>query len=264
VSKIIVYDVPVILKSYYDSIDKKAFELNIIQKLLKSATFSKYRMLTDFVNLKFANCYGTMRNMQYNRVTQEDVLDMNLKQVPSSGIVGDRYIVSGAEGGSWQGKKDMIAQLEQVTPAMQWSFIQPKVDDIVYVQSKEKKYVFGDLGWVVPEFTIPLKISLELVRESLSPVSEVLLIPTVKETLVESFKSRFGIQKSLFRSEIIDVCHNINGVEHVRLIEPKCNIFYNYSLEDLSEQELVEYVPEFLYFTESDITVTVLSSQVKS
>lgn len=256
-AKFRVYDVPVILKSYYDNVDRKAFELNILQKLLQSARFSDYRMLTDFVNLKFANCYGKMTNMKYNKVTLESVIDIGLSSIPTPRSVGSRYIVSGNEGGSWAGKDGMIAVCTSLSP-LTWSFIQPKVDDIVYVEQKKKKYVFGDMGWVVPEFSIPLTISIEIVKSRAMSTSETLFVSTVKKTIVSAFESRFGIQSSLYRSEIIDVCHNIEGVDHVRLIEPRCNIFYNYTLEDLTEEELMEYVPEYLYFTTDTITLTVL------
>lgn len=70
-----VHNVPVILKDYYDNIinsdkndkDTNNFEINVMQSLISNINLTNTKMLTDFVNLKFADTYGSMINLRYNK-----------------------------------------------------------------------------------------------------------------------------------------------------------------------------------------------------
>jgi hypothetical protein len=46
-------------------------------------------------------------------------------------------------------------------------------------------------------------------------------------------------------------------VEHCRLIKPGSNIFFNFDLINLTQEQLLEYGPEYVYFTEDDIEVKI-------
>ncbi len=259
-TSIIIYDIPVIQKSYYDSIDQKSFETQVLQNMLSTLDFSKYRMLTDFVNFKFTNTTGLMKNMTMNKTTILDVIDFNPNRnsIPISPTIGDRYIVSGLEGGSWDNQKNKIATFLDSTSSIQWSFTQPSSDDIVKETTNNKKYIYTASGWIIPEYTIPLIIELEVFKESTYFGSDSKLINLVKESLLSEFSSRFGSNISLFRSEIVKNVQIIDGVNHCRVIKPESNIFFNYDINELTNDQLLEYTPEYVYFTADEISVKVI------
>ena len=84
------------------------------------------------------------------------------------------------------------------------------------------------------------------------------LANTIRTTLVEAFEDRFGIEIELYRSEIVDVVQDIDGVDHCRLLKPSSNIFFNFDLINFTQNELLEYGPEYVYFTEESIELKIL------
>jgi len=251
-----VYDIPAIEKTYYDSIDKADFESNVMQKLVTTLDFKDYKMTTDFVNFKLANTNGIMQNMQLNKVNLTAVDDI-LSTPPVSGIDGDRYIILNGIG-EWLGKDDQIAELSDST-SMTWAYYEPKTEQMVYVTDEAKKYIYCQAGWVVPVYEIPLQLSLDIFKTSTYTGSNSDLTSEVREAIVTAFTSRFGINKYLYRSEIIDVVQEVEGVEHCRLIKPESSIFFNFDLDALTQEELLSYGPEYIFFEENDIAIRIFS-----
>jgi hypothetical protein len=250
----IVYDIPVIKKEYYDSINQREFETQVLQQLLTTIEFKDYRMLTDFINFKFANTTGLLQNMKLNEVTLPRILDI-LSVPPTSGNQGDRYIVLNGTG-AWLGQDNNIASLSDAT-SMNWVFTEPTTEDIAYVINKGENYLFSESGWLVPEYNIPLTIELDVFKDATYSGSIGDLTQEIRTTLVEAFEGRFGINVDLYRSEIIDTVHNVDGVEHCRLIKPESSIFFNFDINDFSQEQLLEYGPEYIYFTSDDITIRI-------
>lgn len=70
-----IHNVPAIFQDYYNNIvnsedntqDSNNFELHVMQKLVSNLNLSDSRMLTDFVNIKFADTYGSLINLRYNK-----------------------------------------------------------------------------------------------------------------------------------------------------------------------------------------------------
>ncbi len=251
----IVYDVPVILKSYYDSISKKDFELYVLQTMLSTLDFKDYRMMTDFVNLKFTNTYGSMNNMQYNDVTKSSVIDYFQTSIPLSPNTGDRYIVNGNEGGIWQNRKNQIVECYDSTS---WQFFTPVLDDIVYVTNSNYKMIYTGQTWIRPIYDIPLQISMEIVKDDSYSISDIQLINNIKTSLIDEFSSSFGPNISLYRSKLIKNIQSVDGVGHCHLKEPESNIFFEYDLTDLTKEELLRYSPEYVYFDEDSISVDII------
>jgi len=251
----IVYDIPTVRKDYYDSIVAKDFEQQVLQQMLTTMTFKDYRMLTDFVSFKFANTTGSLTNMQLNDVNLPQVIDIR-STPPTSGSQGDRYIVLNGVG-AWQGKDDYIASLSDAT-SLTWVFTFPDSDDFVYVANKGQKYIYSETGWVVPTYNIPLQIELNVFKEDTYSGSIGDLTQAVREALVDAFQNRFGIGVSLYRSEIIDVVQEVDGVEHCVLLKPQSSIFFNFDIHEFTQEQLLSYAPEYIYFTEGDIKVRIL------
>lgn len=259
-TSVTLYDVPAIKKSYYDSINKVEFESVVLQNLLTSAKFSGYKMTTDFINLKFSNTTGILENMKYNLVSRLPVKSISQSTVPELPEIGDRYIVNGNETGgdsSWIGKIGNFTEYYSDGTNSQWIFTSPSSNDIVYVENEDKKYIYTDIGWRFPEYTIPLKLEIHVFKDPLYTISFVELSNNIKSTLLSEFGERFGISISLYKSEIIRTVQEILGVKHCRVIKPESDIYFNFELKNLTQTELLKYGPEYIYFTEDDITVKI-------
>lgn len=247
----IIYDIPVIEKTYYDGIDQSTFESQVLQTLVSSMDLSNYRMLTDFANIKFTKTKGTTTNMQYNSVTKTAVLGIT-ETLPGSPSLGDRYIVSRGS------NRNKIATCTQETAPITWSYTTPNIDDFVLVTDENKNYIYTGAEWVYPEYDIPIKITLEVFKTSPTIYNDD-LIEDIKTALVTAFTTRFGPHATLFKSEIVDVVQGVTGVEHCHVIEPTSNIFFdNIDIDTFTQTQLLEYTPEQIYFTADDITVNVV------
>ena len=276
----IVYDIPTVEKEYYDGINQRDFELQVMQQLLTTLTFKDYRMLTDFINFKFANTTGVLRNMQLNEVDLLPVISIRCGE-PVSPSVDDRYIVGTGSAGDWADHEGDIAtwtkQVDSITTdstsfdgtsiihvevttdttSYLWIYTEPKSDQMVYVEDEDYKYIYSDLGWVKPLYMIPLQISLDIFREETYTSSLGSLTQAIREALVAAFEDRFGINAEIYRSEIIDVVQEVEGVDHCSLLDPVSNIFFNFDINNFTQTELLEYAPEYLYFTVDDIAIRI-------
>ncbi len=254
-TSMIVYDVPVIEKEYYDSIDQEAFELQVLQELINSSDLSSRRMLTDFANIKFTNTHGLLNSMQLNETTTTSVIDI-VDTLPTGAAVGSKYIFV-PDGRDNQYQDNIIrCQDSTTTPFI---YQTPTVNTILYVTNLGKNYIYSEGGWIsLPVYSIPLKIEIEVFRDLTFSGTLSGLQNTVRETIIAAFIDRFGTGIEIYRSEIIDVVQEIDGISHCRLRKPETSIFFNFDLEKLTEQQLLEYGPEYIYFTENSITVKVV------
>ncbi len=251
-----VYDIPTVEKEYYDDINQREFEAQVLQSLLASLTFENYKMLTDFVNVKFSNTTGVLQNMQLNPVNRLPVISIR-SIPPTTCSVGDRYIVANGVG-VWSNQDDDIAECTDSTN-ITWVFFTPNTDDMVLVSNEGLKYIFSASGWVIPAYTIPLVITLDVFKLSTFSDSISGLISSIRETLVTEFEGQFGINRPIYRSEIIETVQNVDGVEHCRLLTPQSNIFFDFNIDNFTQQQLLEYGPEYVYFTEESIAVRIFS-----
>jgi len=244
-----IYDIPVIKKSYYDSINQRTFESSVLQPIISSLGLTSYRMLSDFTNFKFVNTTGNCVNMKYNPPTRTSVINLR-GSAPTGMDVGDRYILTT---GTYQN------YIFEATDSTSGTYIEAITDDIVQVTSLNKFYIYSDIGWIeIPEYTIPFEIEIEIFKESSYADSNTTLSDTIKTAIVNNFQSRFGANLALYRSEIIDTVQSIDGIDHCRLLQPTSNIFFSFEISDLSEDELLEYTPDYVYFDSSNITVRII------
>lgn len=253
----IIYDIPMIKKSYYDEINQVDFEAQVLQNFISSFDLKNYRMLTDFNNIKLSNSTGKSKNMLLNTPTKTSVIDIGLSTIPI-GTIGDRYIVTGIEGGEWNSHRDQIAMCTDATSQI-YTFIEPKDNDIVYITNKDSIYVYGELGWRQPIYDIPLKISLEVFKINDSSIDEGNLISSIKSAIIDHYTPTFGVTIDIRRSKIIDLVHNITGVSHCRVLKPETAVFFDFNIDDFTQKQLLEYSPEWMHFTEDDITIKIFT-----
>ena len=251
-----IYDIPVVKKSYYDGISQRNFENQVLQTMITSMEFSSYKMLTDFTNMKFTNTTGSLQNMKYNETTRNPVIDIR-SSPPIEPNLNDRYIVKNNPTGVWNGYEKYVAQCTDET-SVTWFFIPPVTDDVILVQSNSTKYVYSGEEWIViPTYQMPLELEVEVFKELTYTDTMDVLAANVKSTLLTEFASRFGINSNLYHSEIIDVVQGVTGVDHCSIKKPKTNIVFNFKLNNLTETQLMEYGPEYVYFDSNSISVKV-------
>lgn len=252
-----VYDIPAIKASYYDSTSfvQADFETQILQSILTNMDFSNYRMLTDFVNLKFTNTTGIMKNMIYNKITKQSVTDIS--ELPLNPDIGERYIVAECDSTYGEAYKNQIAECIDTTGVI-WSFTIPTSNDIVNVDNKGYRYIYTGKDWFLPIYEIPLQISLEVFKEDTYNGSNVDLAALIKSTLITTFTDRFGSNAELYRSEIIRTVQGTDGVAYCTLITPESDIYFDFPLDELKEEQLLQYGPEYLYFNTNSISVRIL------
>lgn len=250
-----VYDVPVLEKTYYDAVNKEDFESEVYQALISSIDLTDTKMLTDFTNIKFTNTYGAMENMRLNETTMTSVLDI-VTALPTGASLDDRYIYAPTSGND--DYQDNIIKCTDAT-AQIFTYEEPVGDSIVYVTSAGENYIYSERGWVpLPAYTIPFEIEIEVVRSSTFSGTIASLTETVRSTIYDAFSSRFGTNAEIYRSEIIDVVQEIDGVSHCRLKQPETSIFFNYNIDNFTQAQLLTYGPEYVYFTEDSITVRII------
>lgn len=253
----IIFDIPVVEKSYYNMVDKQEFESYVLQNMMVGMETYRYRMLTDFTNVKFVNTYGQMQNMKYNKVTKPSVKDIR-NDPPSSPSLGDRYIVGETSSIEWMGQKNNIAQLSDTTSNI-WTFFEPKTDETIFVVSYNDKYLFTGQSWVLPRFTCPLQIKAEVFKKETFIGSDTELTAKIKNALVQVFRPKFGPNAAIYRSQIIRVVQSIEGVDHCQLIFPTSDVFFNFDImTDLTQEQLLEFSPEYVYFTITDISLKII------
>jgi hypothetical protein len=50
-----------------------------------------------------------------------------------------------------------------------------------------------------------------------------------------------------------------SGVDHCQLIFPTSDVFFNFDImTDLTQEQLLEYSPEYVYFTITDISLKII------
>ncbi len=254
-TNIIVYDVPVIEKDYYDAVDQKAFELQVLQTLISTADLSDRRMLTDFSNIKFTNTIGVLNTMLLNQPTVLAIIDIVVIE-PLASNVGDRYILAPPSRND-EHQDNIIRCTDSIGPV--FSYEKPVADTIAYITSEAENYIYSEGGWIpLPLYEIPLEIEIEVFRNTSFSGTLTSLQDTVRTTIIAAFNDRFGTGAEIYRSEIIDVVQDIDGVSHCRLRKPETSIFFNFQLKELTEDQLLAYGPEYVYFDEDSITVRVV------
>ena len=272
-----IYDVPVIDKFYYEreivtehieTSKVNSFILAIYNKILSFDTVN-YRMMTDFLNLKFSDTTGVLTNMIYNLPTKSSILLINPDTLPDSPSTGDRYAITNEQNqyltNPWSGTPwykttgGFIAEYNTSyigQTGLGWIFTDLSVNDILYVDGT--KYIYNGVSFLNPELQIPFELKLVVWKDRKTSWTEQAIIKAIKEKLVDVFYERFGFDKNIYLSELTSVVQSVPGVDYCRILEPQHDIFFNYDVyKDLSQTELLQYSPQLVYFTTNDIIIEV-------
>jgi len=265
---IIAYDIPALEKKYYDKINKSLFEIYVLSKIA-AFDVTKYRMLTDFVNLKFSNTVGLLSNLGLNPVTKEDVFDIDppdeilLESYEVTIPPGTRYAVSKYQS-SWTDKYSVYGPFiatrldSQSNPQVRWNFERLLPNDIFIVEEKEnQKYIFnGDRFFPLSSYIgIPIQIEIIVWVDYNDIKSSQAFIQQIKDELINEFYPRFGYEKTIFISEIVKIVRNIPGVLNCKVVKPEFDIQFLYDIKDFTLEQLLTYSPQLVYFDSSSIEI---------
>jgi hypothetical protein len=162
-------------------------------------------------------------------------------------------------------KSEYIGWIAERTELASWRLIEPYRD--LYIKILDEYDDSGDnlvlahtgKTWIdVQDFNIPLEIYAKIRANNSVSISNEGLISNVKTDLMEYFISKFGMDKTMDRSEITKVIREVDGVEYCDLIKPEIDIRYNFSLKDLTQKQLIDYTPQYVGFTENSIRIDII------
>ncbi|MFW6002016.1 MAG: hypothetical protein ACOCQD_01610 [archaeon] len=212
-----IYDVPLIKESYYNRLKnenkRNIFWINILEKITE-IDISKYKMVSDFLNIKFSNTVGKIDNMKYNKI---------IKKVEDLDDIDDL-----------------------------------KLNDIVYVKSIEEKRILTEDGLTEFTQTIPLKINMDVWIDPKYSGTEQSVIDKIKNKLIDNFANVFDFNATIHLSEINRIVKSISGVQNCKITNPKHDIFFDFDIyKDLTQEELLEYSPQFIYFDTNSINIEI-------
>lgn len=289
-----IHNVPTIYSEYYDAIKESSddtgssnFEVVVMQKLIDSLKFDDMKMLTDFINIKFADTYGILTNLRYNtpsyyvesRYTHtpwwanaqgstaefpEDAIE-NEEYIEPTSVEDDiYYIVNGKIDGNDDPLNEYIGYIARRdvtyesggTPVYSYQLIEPEVGMFVKVRDEldsegnMQTCIWNGRIWkTVDEYTIPLELKLKVeVDESVTGKSDTAIKESVISTLSSYFESKMGLQQNLDRSEIIRVCRSVEGVSYAELVSPEFDIRFDYEVSDLEQEDLLKFTPQYVGF----------------
>jgi len=274
---VVIYNVPVIKKLYYDNVDQDNFELFVYQKIM-TFDVANYKMLTDFINLKFSNTTGQLDNMYLNPPTREPVIGINPDTLPIVPVNGDRYAVSEApDVNPWgyptntDGTSDgFIAEYDSTASSGFGGWVYERLivnDQFNLVVDQDlgnlsgniiQKYIFNGETFEDPLQEIPIQLHIVIWIDRSKPYTDYAVVETVKTNLVNKLYNIFGYDTGLYMSDVTKVVQEVEGVDHCKVLKPSHDIFFKYDpLNDFSQSQLLTYTPELVYFDRNSILIEV-------
>lgn len=299
-----VYEIPCIYKNYYEQAMNKEnsdFELSVIQKLLENVNFSNKRMMTDFTNIKFADTYGPLKNLIYNKHSYMVESRYNHTpfwkeqqgdtKFPAEEIVNTRenpsyiephaletpiyYIANGPVPGyeelpvsEYFGYIVLRIPTSDSSTGITYSYtlVTPSIGDCIKIKD-ELDYdgniqtcYWGGHEWIpVEQYSIPLKLSLKVqVDEDKVATSDDALKTQIIDVLSQYYNDtqKMGLQREIDRSEIIKVCRSVEGVQYVEVLNPQFDIKFDYNVNELKQEQLLTFTPQYIGFRTLTDTVT--------
>ena len=256
-SSVTAYDIPLIDTNFYNNVDMETFSTLIYQQII-DFDVTKYRMLTDFVNLKFATTTGMSKNMRNNPTDINNVDIVNPCSMVDTSVDGYRIAVSDSSnpwsGYPWYKAGGNVAQWSVANN--NWLFQRIGVNDYFYVNSLGSTLVYNGHEFIDPVITIPLQIYAVVWIDKLYSGSNSALITNIKNAIINGLYPSFGYNTSITRSQIVQIIQSVSGVANCVLQLPSIDIEYKYDIyTSLSQQQILEYSPELVYTSVDSITI---------
>jgi hypothetical protein len=150
--------------------------------------------------------------------------------------------------------------------AYSYTVIKPDIGDCIRIKDEldsdgniQTCYWSGREWIPVEQYSIPLKLSLKIqVNEDTVATSDEALKQKIIEVLSEYYNdtTKMGLQRQIDRSEIIRVCRSVEGVQYVEVLNPQFDIKFEYSVDELKQEQLLQFTPQYVGFRTLTDTVT--------
>lgn len=272
-----IYDVPCLSKEYYEWLNSESnrergrmnrFDELVIYRII-NADINSFRMMTDFVNMKFSNTFGVCLSMyKYNNPTRmERVIAIdpdNIKDLDYDVIQDmDSIAVTNYDMKEWKrelGIPNNISGylMRYSKPEGRWYgpyFL--KVNDILIYEPNDYtkiKMIFNGHRLVPLVLKSPIEIEMDVWIDPNEVKSES-LDDEIKKAVIISLFGKFGYETFISRSDIEKAVMSISGVKNCVVLKPEFDIFTNFDLDKLSQGDLIRFVPSLLYTTYDCITI---------
>ena len=303
-----VHNVPSIYCEYYDSIvsgdtngdSSSNFEMVVMQKLINNLHFDDIKMMTDFINIKFADTYGSLNNLVYNKpkyivesrynhppwwddtLPSDVISNPNYRRPPDTEEV--YFVVNGKIDTISAPLSEYMGYIARRVPtytssnsssAHSYTLIKPQLGDYIKVkdeldsEGRMQTCVWNGRIWrTVDDYSIPLKLKIKAeVDDTVTGKSDRAIKESIISTLSSYYQNKMGIQVPMDRSEIVRVCRSVEGVSYAELLEPEFDIRFDYEVEDLTQKELLDFTPQYVGFralsaTNSNIEDTTIDIEI--
>jgi len=249
----IVYDVPVILKDYWLSLDdnQKNELLNYLDKQLYEISISyKHKLLNSTIATKFIRTYGQLENLKYSSPDYHVIgIYNNSNDFPDAKTNSNAYLAFHSENSDdvnfeHSGKVFL-------STGTKWIPLETSRGTLVKTPDNEL-YATTGARWVKPKYKVPMKMIVEVYTSH----NDSGLVDKVKQTIIDYLNS-LDAQESVYQSRIIDKIMNIKEVSYCRIIYPEVDIIYRDTTKNLTRDELLVYTPEQIWTKKDLIKVIV-------
>jgi len=132
------------------------------------------------------------------------------------------------------------------------------------VSGFETKLIYNGYKLVNLIESIPLKIVVDvwidankLTGGEYKKTEKTSITDEIKQAIIYQLAENFGYDTSISVVQIQEAVKSVRGVKRCVVVKPNHDIFYNFALEDLNQDQLLRYTPQLLYVVSSGISVNI-------
>lgn len=251
-------DVPVIETTYIQNMsitDQFTLFDQLVGQFMSAVNNMSARMMNTTISVKFARTFGTIVN---NLLSTPDYYTQNIlygstdPNIPQNPTTGFYYAVSDpiAINDPWYAYGGYLA----VWTGNEWNFIRPGIGTIIKNSADNNLYSSDGRRWFVPNnITLPLNITLEV--HPTVPASSV--YSSIISTII-NYVNSLGISGSLYLSDVISLVQQMQNIGFVRPILPLSDIVYKGITDNLTQEMLYFFTPEYIYTNSSNINLLII------
>ncbi len=284
----LIYDIPVIRKDYLEYLDTNNLRTIFYEEILhKISVFdiTSYKMLTDFVNIKFSNTCGLITNMNFNEDSGIIINLIDPLTIPNCVGTGFTCAITN-DLNAWnaspyyQKRGGFLATFDSEVEG-QWKFSRLSTNDIVLFHKIEPdqygyynyysirflgiseynldKLIFnGDNFFKLTKY-MPLQVRLDIWKDDSANISDNALINNIKDAIERNFIPKYGYDKPIYHSDLTRIVQGVVGVSYCTVLDPPHDIFFNYNLDNFDHETILRYTPELIYISSEGIEINIKS-----
>lgn len=237
-----IYQVPQIDKEYFINLDNNELLIEKLNNQVLSYDLSD-KTIYD-INLKFQNTDGTIYSLNYNKEKYQ-VLDIIDKNFISDDKIGDMYLILYNEITNEDSiLYEKLNQIIKKETDVEYSFIEPSENDIIYIKNLDKKLIYSGSQWKTLNISNPVNIEVDVYCKNIDST----YIDIIKNSIYENLKNNFGLNKNIYKSDILKNILSFNFVSTAKIKNPSFDIIF----EDLN---IDKYSKQYIYINKDNIII---------